>query len=354
MFLPNAQGGLVFATGVPPQEKPTFRLNQAVTQMAERAGFDFVLSQSKWRGYGGASGHFDTSLESFTLMAALAAVTSRIQLFASVGVRTIHPVIAAKMAATLDDISAGRFGLNIVAGWNQAEYGQMGLWADDDYHRYRYAYAEEYLAVLRKLWSAGTATHHGRFFQLDDCQSWPKPGRALPVVCAGQSDDALAFTARHAEFSFVGRQADTPAALAALTRKLTALAAAEGRTVGAYMLLTVIARGTRAAAEAERDHYVAHADDRGLAEWARVTGLDPNKASYADLRTVQRVFSGMPLVVGSYAEVASYLDEVASAGLRGACLVFPDYAPDLCRFIAEVVPLMAGRVLPPAPSPPHS
>ncbi len=147
-----------------------------------------MLSQSKWRGYGGAAQHWDYALESFTLMSALAAASSRIRLFASVGVRTIHPAVAAKMAVTIDDVSNGRFGLNIVAGWDQREYAQMGLWAEDDYHHYRYAYTEEYVSVVRSLWTEGQITHRGRFFTLEDCQNLPKPSRHTLVVCAGQDD----------------------------------------------------------------------------------------------------------------------------------------------------------------------
>lgn len=276
-------------------------------------------------------------------MSGLAAVTSRIRLFASVAVRTIHPAIAAKMAVTFDEISGGRAGLNIVAGWNKAEYGQMGLWAEDDYHRYRYAYAEEYLLVLKQLWSPGRATHKGRFFELSDCKSQPKPSRLLPIVCAGQSDDALAFTARHADFSFVGRQADTPEALGAISRKLDGLAAQHDRRVGAYMLLTVLAHPTQAEAQAERDHYIANSDVEGMAEWLGVAQLDPSRANYKDFQVAQRTFTGMPFIAGSYQQVADYLDAVARAGLRGACLVFPDFEADLRRFIDNVVPRMTTR-----------
>jgi pyrimidine oxygenase len=346
LFLPNTRGGTILSVGTPPQRMPSFALNKAVTLMAEAAGFEFALSQSKWRGYGGAAEHWDHALESFTLTAALAAVTTRIRLFASVGVRTIHPAIAAKMAVTIDDVSGGRFGLNIVAGWNQAEYGQMGLWAEDDYHRYRYAYAEEYLAALRALWAPGNADFEGRFFTLTDCKSAPKPSRPLPIVCAGQSGDALSFVARHADFSFVGRQADTPEKLAAITGTLGASARAHGRSVGAYMLITVMARATQAEAHAERDGFIARADQAGMEEWMRVSGLDPNRADYADFHSAQRTFTGMPYVAGSYDEVAAHLDAVAGAGIRGACLVFPDFEPDLARFIAHVAPRMRSRATP--------
>ena len=343
VFLPNTRGSLIIATGTPPQQMPTYALNRTVTLMAEAAGFEFVLSQSKWRGYGGAAQHWDFSIESFTLMSALAEATSRIRIFASVGVRTIHPVIAAKMAVTIDDISGGRFGLNIVAGWNQHEYAQMGLWAEDDYHAYRYAYAQEYLEVLQLLWSQGRVTHKGRFFQLEDCLSQPKPSRPIPTVCAGQSDDALAFTAQYADYSFVARHADTPDRIRAVTEKLAALAAGHGRSVGAYLLMTVIAEETDAAAEAKRDHFVANMDVDGVTELMRISNIDHTRTSFGDLRTTARTFMGMPLVTASYAHVAARLDELANTGLTGVCLVFPDFEADLARFIQFVMPLMRSR-----------
>jgi len=113
IFLPNAKGGAIMATGSPPQYFPTWELNRKNALIAENAGFQFLLSMVKWRGFGGETGHWDYSLESFTLMAACAAVTSRIQLYASVAIPTVHPAVIAKMTATIDDISKGRFGVNI-------------------------------------------------------------------------------------------------------------------------------------------------------------------------------------------------------------------------------------------------
>jgi pyrimidine oxygenase len=77
-----------------PQYKPTFELNKAVVQKAEKYGFDFALSMIKLRGFGGETEYWDYNLESFTLMAGLAAVTSKIKLFASTAILTLPPAIA--------------------------------------------------------------------------------------------------------------------------------------------------------------------------------------------------------------------------------------------------------------------
>ena len=115
VFIPIGNNGWLIST-TSPQYMPTFDLNREVTQKAERYGLDFALSMIKLRGFGGPSQFWDHNLESFTLMAGLAAVTSRIQLFASVAVLTIPPAFAARMAVTIDSIAHGRFGVNIVSG----------------------------------------------------------------------------------------------------------------------------------------------------------------------------------------------------------------------------------------------
>src|SRR6266849_1996625 len=228
IFLPNAKGGAIMAETSPPQYLPSWKLNALNAKVAEDAGFAFLLSMVKWRGFGGVTSHWNYSLESFTLMAACAAVTSRIELYASVAISTIHPAVIAKMASTIDDISGGRFGVNIVSGWNKLEYQQMGLWRGDDYYKYRYEYATEYLEVLRGLWRAGRLSYDGRFLHLDDCKSLPTPSRAIPIICAGQSERGIRFTAEHADYGFLGGQDDSLADLGRLNARLQGAAAAFG------------------------------------------------------------------------------------------------------------------------------
>jgi pyrimidine oxygenase len=341
IFLPNAKGGAIMAETAPPQYMPTFGLNKKNAILAEDADFDFLLSMVKWRGFGGVTNHWDYSLESFTLMSAVAAVTSRIQLYASVAIPTIHPVVIAKMAATIDDISGGRFGVNIVSGWNKLEYAQMGLWREDDYFRYRYEYATEYLEVLRKLWSTGRVTHEGQFFKLDDCKSLPMPSRPLPIICAGQSDRGIRFTAQHADFGFLGGQDDSLEDLARLNSKMQTNAEEFGRKVGAYVLLTVIAEETDEAAFAKRDFFIENSDRAAMAEWARCAGMDFSRATYKDLAV--QTYMAIPYVAGSYQTVARYLDGLAESGVAGVCFIFPDYETDLERWIRHVQPLLKHR-----------
>jgi pyrimidine oxygenase len=341
IFLPNAKGGAIMAETSPPQYMPSWKLNALNAKIAEDADFTFLLSMVKWRGFGGVTNHWDFSLESFTLMAACAAVTSRIELYASVAISTIHPAVIAKMTSTIDDISGGRFGVNIVSGWNKLEYQQMGLWRGDEYFKYRYEYATEYLDVLRKLWETGRSSHEGRFFKLEDCKSYPTPSRKIPIICAGQSERGLRFTAQHADFSFLGGQDDSLENLGALNAKLQELARSFGRDVGAYVLLTVIAEETDEAAFAKRDYFIKHSDKNAMAEWARVAGMDFSRASYKDLAV--QTFMAIPYVAGSYQTVADYLDGLAEQGLAGVCFIFPDYEHDLQCLVDNVLPRLKYR-----------
>ncbi len=214
VFIPIGNNGWLISETAP-QYKPTFDLNKTIVQKAEHYHFDFALSMIKLRGFGGKTEFWEHNMESFTLMAGLAAVTSRIQLYATAATLVMPPAIVARMAATIDSISNGRFGVNVVTGWQKPEYEQMGMWPGDDYFTRRYDYLTEYVSVLRDLWGTGHCTLDGEFFKMDDCRVSPRPQSEMKVICAGQSDAGMAFSARHADFNFCfGKGVNTPTAFA--------------------------------------------------------------------------------------------------------------------------------------------
>src|SRR3954463_2082330 len=154
IFIPIGNNGWLISENSP-QYMPSFDLNKAIAQKAESYGVDFLLSMIKLRGFGGKTQFWEYNLESFTLMAGLAAVTSRMKLYATAATLTVPPAIAARMASTVDSISHGRFGLNLITGWQKPEYSQMGLWPGDAYFSRRYEYLSEYVQILRDLWETG-------------------------------------------------------------------------------------------------------------------------------------------------------------------------------------------------------
>ena len=109
-------------------------------------------------------------------------MTERIRLYASVAVLTLPPAIAARMAVTIDSISDGRFGLNIITGWQRPEYSQMGLWPGDEYFARRYDFASEYVQIMRELWQTGVSNFKGEFFKMEDCRLSPQPQAPIKLI----------------------------------------------------------------------------------------------------------------------------------------------------------------------------
>ncbi|RYI98743.1 MAG: LLM class flavin-dependent oxidoreductase, partial [Acetobacteraceae bacterium] len=251
VFIPiNNNGWIISANS--PQYMPSFELNKTVVQKAEGYGLDFALSMIKLHGFGGKTEFWDHGLESFTLMAGLASVTSKIRLYASTAVLTIPPAIVARMATTVDSISGGRFGVNIVSGWHKVEYTQMGLWPGDEYFARRYDYSTEYVQILKQLWETGSSDHKGEFFQMDACKMSPAPSVPIKLVAAGQSDRGMEFAAQYCDFNFaLGEGVNEPQKCIDVPRRMLAAAAKTGRDVGSYILYMVIADETDEAAMAK-------------------------------------------------------------------------------------------------------
>jgi pyrimidine oxygenase len=337
VFLPVIRNGWVISTAAP-QYEPSYADNKAMTLLAERLGFGFVLTAVKYKGFGGPTGHWDSALESFEVMAALAEATSRIQLFGSVAVPTIHPAITARRAATIDHISNGRFGLNIVSGWQKDEYVSLGLWPGDEHFARRYDYSREYVKVMKLLWTERDVDFDGDFFHLQGARVLPHPSRQMPLVCAGQSDTGLKFTAENGDYAFI--MVD----VAATNQKLRQYAEAAGRDVGSYALYTVVPGETEADANRKAALWTEHADQEALATMMGLSALDTNEGSIAQLKGA--AFMGFTKIVGSYAQCAEQLDEAgAIEGTTGMMLIFPECLQGLQEFGENVLPLMHNATL---------
>jgi pyrimidine oxygenase len=359
VFIPIGNNGWLIST-TSPQYKPTFELNRAIVQKAEAYGFDFALSMIKLRGFGGPSEFWDHNLESFTLMAGLAAVTSRIQLLASVAVLTLPPALVARMAVTIDSISNGRFGINLVTGWQKAEYEQMGLWPGEVHFGRRYQYLAEYVQVMQELWATGHSDFKGEFFTMNDCRLSPLPSRKIPLMTAGQSEKGVKFAAECTDYNFVGSEGiNTPARCAPTVARLVAEAARTGRQVGAYLLVMIIADETDAAAMAKWEHYKAGTDMEALRWASEQAGADKQASSTSTGARIARLASGeddegpVPTrfgrLIGSYASVARMLDDMAAIpGVGGVMMTFDDFLIGMEQFGHRILPLMQSRARMPA------
>ena len=319
-------------------------------EKAERFGFDFALSMIKLRGFGGPSEFWDHNLESFTLMAGLAAVTTRIQLFATIGVLTMPAPLVARMAVTIDSISRGRFGINVISGWQETEYAQMGLWPGEDHYRRRYEYCEEYVTIMKQLWETGHSDLKGEFFTMDDCRCSPLPSRPIPIVCAGQSDRGARFAAEYADYNFVASNGlNQPGNITPAVARLVDAAERTGRRCGALVLTMVIADETDAAAEAKWERYKAGTDYEAIAWRDGQATNDPTRdpqsvAGRFTASTKQKLPVSHGVLIGSYARVAALLDELAAVpGVQGAMLTFDDFVAGMEAFGTRIQPLMQSR-----------
>jgi pyrimidine oxygenase len=348
VFIPIGNNGWLISTNAP-QYMPTFELNKAIVQKAEHYHFDFALSMIKLRGFGGKTEFWDHNLESFTLMAGLAAVTSRIEIYATAATLTLPPAIVARMASTVDSISNGRFGVNLVTGWQKPEYDQMGIWPGDEYFARRYDYLTEYVSVLKDLWGTGKSDLKGEFFTMNDCRLSPQPQKPVKVICAGQSDAGMAFSAKHADYNFCfGKGVNTPTAFAPTATRMKKAADEVGRDVGSFVLFMIIADETDEAARARWEHYKAGADEDALSwlttqsQQDKTSGSDTNVRQMADPTSAVNI--NMGTLVGSYANVARMLDEVATVeGTQGVLLTFDDFLQGIEKFGQRIQPLMQCR-----------
>ncbi|MBD8483598.1 pyrimidine utilization protein A [Pseudomonas coleopterorum] len=346
VFTPIGNNGWLISENAP-QYLPTFELNKQIVQRAEHYGFDFALSMIKLRGFGGKTEFWEHNMESFTLMAGLAAVTSKIQLFATVATLTIPPAITARMAATIDSISNGRFGVNLVTGWQKPEYEQMGLWPGDEFFGTRYQYLGEYAQVLRDLWSTGRSDFKGEHFTMQDCRVSPRPQADMKLICAGQSEAGMAFSAQYADYNFCfGKGVNTPTAFAPTAQALLEANKKTGRHVTSCVLFMIIAADTDEAARARWEHIKAGADQEAIA-WLGEKG-SADKGTSSNLRQMadptSAVNINMGTLVGSWASVARMLDEVASVpGTQGVMLTFDDFVQGIEDFGRKIQPLMSSR-----------
>ena len=324
----------------------TWPETKRIAQLADRAGLDALIPVARWKGFGGTTNFNDRCFETFTWAAGLAAVTERIQLFATLHVPTVHPVRAAKEAATIDHISGGRFGLNMVAGWNEAEVRMFGLTqrAHDD----RYAVSDEWATLVKRIWAEDTFDFDGQYFQLPGVHSEPKPvQRPGPVVMsAGQSPAGSAFAARHADLQFIflpdiTQTAPTVAVLKAKAREQ------HGRDIKVMSLANVVCRETEQEA---RDFYRYYVHEKG--DWAAAQNLaagaaqNSQSADYdsAFLEAIVAGYGAIPMV-GTPDQIVDLMRKLADAGLDGVTLSWVDYEHGIEQYESELLPRLRAAGL---------
>ena len=225
VFSTNADGGLAI-TDVPERWGASWDDNLAAAAIADKAGLEFFLPIARWQGFGGKNHVREWSFETFTWAAGLASVTRDIALFMTVHVPLVHPLYAAKALATVDHISKGRAGLNIVCGWNPQEFAMFGVTLAER----GYDQAREWLAVIERAYAAPEPfDFRGEYYHLKGVVSRPASLQSpRPVTMnAAFGPPGRDFAAQHCDclFTTFSELADAPKHIADIGARAKGLAA---------------------------------------------------------------------------------------------------------------------------------
>jgi FMNH2-dependent dimethyl sulfone monooxygenase len=317
---------------------------RSVAVAAENAGFDALIPVGRWKGFGGDSKFWDRTFECFTWAAAMAEATERIAIFTTCHLGITHPVTAAKMGATIDHVSGGRWCLNVVAGWLGEEFDMFGGLPS---HVDRYRLAAEWLDIVKRLWTEDEAfDYDGEFFKLKGALSEPKPVQSPhpPIMNAGQSPSGQAFATKHSDVIFIGLQEgyDTKATI----DNVRQMAADNGREVALWGVVHIVCRDTEKEA---RDFVKYYAEDLGDYETAKrygaglTAGDTPSHDIFrrdSDLMRLVMSTSGNRGIVGTPEQVVEQLAEFSEAGLDGCGMVWVDYLEGIAQYESTLLPLM--------------
>ena len=338
LFGMNCSGS--FATTAPERWEASWEENVGAARLADQAGIEFLLPIARWQGYGGITDRQGTSFETLTWATGLLASTHDITTFATVHVPLINPAFAAKAVVSADHVGRGRFGLNVVSGWNIGEFKMFGVDLRD--HDERYAYSEEWLSIVKRIWiESEPFDHHGKYFQLEGVLGKPKPwngGRPL-LMSAGSSPAGRAFAVRHADclFMVIVDEATLASEVAALRE------VAHNRSIGVYASGHLLCRRTPKETK-EYYHYIVHEKgDWEAAEQAIAKRSAGSSRSIPPERMQQmkeRFISGggtFPLI-GSYDEVAATFKRIAEAGIGGMAIALVNYVREMPVLRDEVLP----------------
>lgn len=340
VFSTNADGGLAI-TDVLERWAASWDENVFVAQLADRTGLEFLLPIARWKGFGGKNRVREWSFETFTWAAGLAALTERIAVFMTVHVPLVHPLYAAKALSTVDHISKGRAGLNIVCGWNPQEFAMFGVTLADR----GYDQAREWLDVIERAYSSTEPfDFDGAYYQLKGVVSRPaslqRPRPLTMNAAFGAPGRDFAAQTCDCLFTTFSELADGRGHVADMDQRAKAL----GRSIDVYTVCHVVCRETDAEAEAYYERYAT-----ALADHAAVDAHMAGKKAFAQSHDAaafalyRKRFAGgagsFPLI-GSPEHIVSSLQEIARAGYKGAALSFVNYSQEMPFFCERVLPLM--------------
>ncbi|MEI8151309.1 MAG: LLM class flavin-dependent oxidoreductase [Hyphomicrobiales bacterium] len=320
----------------------------ALAKLADEMEFEALVPVARWQGWGGKTNPQGPGFETYTWAAGISASTQKAGVVSTSHITINHPIIAAKQSAAIDHISDGRFILNIVTGWVQPEiemFGQPMLGHED-----RYACAEEWITIIKRLWTEDESfDHEGRFFKIKKGYLAPKPVQSpYPAIMnAGASDLGKHYAARHCDLVFTVIRTGGLEDCTAHVQAYHKLAREQyGRDIKVWTLVNIVQGETEKEA---RDFYNYYVHQQGDWEAARnmvnIFSLETNKRNVPPerMKPLQEAFiqgwGGLP-VVGTREQVVDTLATLSKAGLDGLLVAFPRYEEGLRDFRDKTYPLL--------------
>jgi dimethylsulfone monooxygenase len=345
LFGANCSSGRA-VTKVPERWSGSWRDNLRLARMADEAGIDFMLPIGRWKGYGGETDYQGATLETLTWATAILASTTRITCFGTVHAPLFHPLIAAKKMVTADHVGEGRFGLNIVVGWNEGEFEMFGVEQRD--HASRYEYAQEWIDAVKLAWSDREEFElTGKYINLKGVRAQPKPfGGQRPIIMnAGASAVGRAFAVKNCDAFFMQASRISVAETAERVDAVKRLARQHNREISVYTVGVITCRPTSREAQDYHHHCVVEqADWSAVDRLLALRDITPHTVSAEEFARQRAQFahgnSGLP-IIGDPDQVAQALLDLSAAGLTGIAVSLVNYADELPYLCAEVLPRLA-------------
>ncbi|GAB2463908.1 FMNH2-dependent alkanesulfonate monooxygenase [Comamonas humi] len=323
---------------------PTIDYLRSIATTSENLGYDGLLIPT------GSS-----CLDPWVVASSLVPVTQRIKLLVALRTSLGAPVSSARQAATLDQALRGRLLLNVVPGGDATELAADGVHLA---HDERYAYADEFLTIWRRLLSGETVDFDGRHFQVRQGRNFFPPVQQPypPLYFGGSSDAAHDLAARHIDGYL--SWGEPPAAVAEKFADIRRRAAAQGRTLRLGVRLHVIVRETNDEAWAEAERLISKLSDEDIAKaqqnYARMDSVGQARMAALHggrrdrLEVAPNLWAGVGLVrggagtalVGDAATVAARLQEYADLGADTFVLSGYPHLEESIRFAELVFPLL--------------
>ena len=344
-WVPNISGGLVITT-LPMDTDWTPEANIKYAQDAEDTGFATALAQTRWFASYGA----DHQHEAFTIANVILQHTKKIEVITACHPGLWHPAIVAKMQASLDVCCQGRTSINIVSGWFKGEYTGYGLpWLE---HKERYRRSEEFIRIMKGMWTEEEFTFYGDFYQINGAPMLPKPLHRVVVFQGGNSKDARQMAGRVTDVLFMN--GNTNKGFKEIMDDARAAAVESGRDPSEIQFgcngFAIVRPTMKEATETLRE-IIVNADVeavKGFGEAVKQAGRSSAEgegmwanSSFEDL--VQYNDGFKTGLIGTPESVADRIIELKQLGVKCILTGYLHYNTDLKAFGEQVIPLVREK-----------